>query len=324
MVNIYKVGIRICIVLITLLFVACARKPLPVLETGAQNPMPDAWIDSDTGHRIKKLVMDGGSNRSFYFHNNPFVPGDRTNPDQMIYYRTLENQPPQLYALDLKTGASKKLTNQSRVSGEIVAKKGRKVYYQCRDSVFETTIDQAQTRLVYVFPDSLRGSITTLNADETLLAGAIVSPEERELYRKNPQKRDYFNLIYEAGLERSLFTLSVDSGELNVFYSENAWLNHIQFSPVDPHLLMYCHEGPWHKVDRIWTIDVQQGIPRLMHRRTVDREIAGHEFFSPDGQRIWFDLQIPRSETFYLSSVDVATGEVLRYGLTRNEWSVHF
>jgi oligogalacturonide lyase len=33
----------------------------------------------------------------------------------------------------------------------------------------------------------------------------------------------------------------------------------------------------------------------------VERKIAGHEFFCPDGKTIWFDLQIPRSETFYLA-----------------------
>jgi len=32
-----------------------------------------------------------------------------------------------------------------------------------------------------------------------------------------------------------------------------AWLNHLQFSPIDPNLLLYCHEGTWHEVERVWT-----------------------------------------------------------------------
>ena len=114
------------------------------------------------------------------------------------------------------------------------------------------------------------------------------------------------------------------TGELKKLYSEKAWLNHVQFSPTDPNLLMYCHEGPWHKVNRIWTIDIRTGQTRLMHERTVDREIAGHEFFSRDGKKIWFDLQIPRGEIFYLAGADLATGEETRYRLDRNEWSIHF
>ena len=43
---------------------------------------------------------------------------------------------------------------------------------------------------------------------------------------------------------------------------------------------------------------INGGKPILMHKRTVEGEIAGHEFFSPDGKKIWFDLQMPRSVTF--------------------------
>jgi oligogalacturonide lyase len=39
-----------------------------------------------------------------------------------------------------------------------------------------------------------------------------------------------------------------------MFHPATDWLNHVQFSPTDPTLMMFCHEGPWHKVDRIWTI----------------------------------------------------------------------
>lgn len=67
-------------------------------------------------------------------------------------------------------------------------------------------------------------------------------------------------------------------GQLKKIYAENGWLNHIQFPPTEPDILMICHEGPWHKVDRIWTLNVNGGKPVLMHKRTVDGEIAGHEF----------------------------------------------
>ncbi|MFA9392151.1 MAG: oligogalacturonate lyase family protein [Prolixibacteraceae bacterium] len=302
---------------------SCVHEEIPVLETGSVQPMPEVWIDKDTGHKIKHMVKREGDNRSFYFHNNPFLSENKDAHPQMIFTGSNERKR-NLFSVDLLNGEVKQITNKNRLSGEIVGRKKRNVYYQCSDSVFMTNVETLETRLIYVFPDSVKGSITSVNADETLLGGAISSNQERELFRKNPEKRDYFNLIYEARLERSLFTISINDGTLNRFYSEKAWLNHVQFSPLDPNLLMYCHEGPWHKVNRIWTIDVTKGEPKLMHQRTVEREIAGHEFFSPDGKRVWFDLQIPRSETFYLSSINIKTDEVLRYGLTRNEWSIHF
>jgi oligogalacturonide lyase len=224
----------------------------------------------------------------------------------------------------LKTGNADQITNKKEVSGEIVSVKGREVYYQCGDSVFATGVENHKTRLIYVFPENARGHITTLNADETLLGGALNSAEEAEILRNFPEKKDFFTRIYDAKLRRTLFTIPAKGGALKQIYSENAWLNHIQFSPTEPDLLMFCHEGPWHKVDRIWTVNVNGGEPKLMHKRTVDGEIAGHEFFSPDGKRIWFDLQMPRSVTFYLSGTDLSSGKEKRYEMTRNEWSIHF
>ena len=35
---------------------------------------------------------------------------------------------------------------------------------------------------------------------------------------------------------------------------EHEWLNHFQFSPTDPNLILFCHEGTWHEVDRVWSV----------------------------------------------------------------------
>ena len=313
---------------VLLSFISCQNNnnnviEVKTLETGSVKPMPEEWIDKDTGHKIIHFIPENGENRSFYFHNNPFIPADGKNNEKMIFYRKV-NDENQLFSLDLKIRKIDRLTNKKGIRSEIVGKKSRKVFYQCRDSVFSTGIESHETKLIYIFPEDVLGNVTTLNADETLLAGALITKEEAEIFRKFPRKADFFERVYEAKLLRSLFTINVKTGEFKKFYSEKAWLNHIQFSPTDPDLLMFCHEGPWHKVDRIWTINIKGGKPKLMHKRTVYREIAGHEFFSPDGKKIWYDLQIPREETFYLASVNIATGQLTKYGLTRNEWSIHY
>ena len=53
-------------------------------------------------------------------------------------------------------------------------------------------------------------------------------------------------------------------------------------------------------------------------------EIAGHEFWSHDGKTIWFDLQTPRSEQFWIAGVNIETGRETRYHLERDWWSVHY
>jgi len=111
---------------------------------------------------------------------------------------------------------------------------------------------------------------------------------------------------------------------LKTILNSTDWLNHLEFSPTDPALLMYCHEGPWHKVDRIWTIRTDGTQNRLIHKRTMAMEIAGHEFWSHDGKTIWYDLQTPKGEDFWLAGYSVESGERTWYHMQRNEWSIHF
>ena len=307
----------------------------PVLQTGA-GKMPDEWIDADTHHKVTRLTRREGNNMSFYFHNNPYAGS------KMIFYGTdylntakndsvkqetgnIPASNKQLFSVDLNTLKVEQLTyHTSPMNGEILAPRNRLVYYQVQDTVFSTNIDTKDTKLVYVFPVDFKGSITTINSNETLLAGAWSSPKEKDILKNNPDKSSYFDLIYEAREPRTLFTVNVNTGELNKIFTDSAWLNHVQFSNTDPDLLMFCHEGPWHKVDRIWTICVNSKKVTLVHKRTMDMEIAGHEWFAPDGKTIWFDLQMPRSVTFFVAGTNLQTGTEKKYSLTRDEWSIHF
>ncbi len=56
----------------------------------------------------------------------------------------------------------------------------------------------------------------------------------------------------------------------------------------------------------------------------MNMEIAGHEFFSRDGQTIWYDLQTPRGEDFWVAGYNLRDQTRTWYHLQRNEWSVHF
>ena len=305
-----------------------------VMETGGQK-MPDEWIDKSTGHKIIRLTRMEGSNYSFYFHNNPFIG------NKMVFYNTspqkqeeqaakveisnISAKGRQIYWVDLKTLKIEQLSNhKTAMSGEIVSAKTKEVFFQVKDSVFSVNVDTKKETLVYVFPDDFKGSITAVNADGTLLGGAKSSAEEKELFKKYPNKSSYFNIIYEAKLPRTLFTINTKTKQLDKVHSDTAWLNHVQFSATDPNLLMFCHEGPWHKVNRIWTIDVKTKKITQIHKRIMDMEIAGHEWSSADGKIIWYDLQQPRSTTFFIEGHNVKTGEKTKYELQRDEWSIHF
>jgi oligogalacturonide lyase len=326
---------RTIICLATLVLPLCSLAQ-PVLETGG-GTMPDEWIDKSTGHKIIRLTRMPGTSVSFYFHNNPFIG------NSMVFYNSSRQKGgevtdmrrqeaynlnvlgKQLWLMDMATLKVKQLTNHPLpMNGEIVSPATKEVFFQVKDSVYAVHTGTLKQRLVFVFPADFKAGITTVNADGSLLAGAWSTDAEKEISRNFPAKSDFFTRIYEAKLPRTLFTIDTRTGTLTKLFTDSAWLNHVQFSPADPKLLMFCHEGPWHKVDRIWTIDINTRKVKLMHKRTMDMEIAGHEWFGANGKRIWFDLQLPRGETFFVAAADVATGTEKKYRVARSDWSVHY
>jgi oligogalacturonide lyase len=275
----------------------------------------DEWIDSATGHRVVRLSRLPGTSEGFYFHQNAFTP----EGDKMVYFNLTTNDERRLAVYDWRSGQSE-LLNDRDAGGAVVARGSRQVFFLDKGEVCVTDLGSRKTRLIATLPRRWHG--LTVNADETLLAGGF-SVGGPEIARGAP-KSTWFDKVFDAHATNYLFTIEIATGKTNILYEYPGWLGHIQFSPTDPRLLMFCHEGPWHKLDRIWTIRTDGSGLRLMHARSVTNEIAGHEFWSPDGKTIWFDLQVPRGQTFFLAGADVETLKETRYPVERNQWSVHY
>ncbi len=284
---------------------------------------PRSWIDPDTGHRVVRLTNEPGS-ASLYFNQNGYTADGK----KMIY-----TTPEGISVLDLETHEAKSVVT-GKVRVIVAGRKTQQVYYLEDGAVWAANVDTGAKRQIAKLPP--RGSIATVNADETLLAGTYIEGEGQD-YGGNRTPRTQTQQLDQpvnkgqmmeqrlaAHLPMALFVVDTGNGETRVIHRATDWLNHLEFSPTDPTLLMFCHEGPWHKVDRIWTIRTDGSHPTKVHTRTMEMEIAGHEFWSHDGKTIWYDLQTPRGEDFWLAGYNVETGERTQYHLQRNEWSIHF
>lgn len=283
--------------------------------------IPREWIDPDTGHRVIRLSDEPGS-ASLYFHQNPYTPDGQ---------KLIITTPTGLSSINLKTRAIEKVV-EGRVNVIIVGRKTGQVYYvKDRTTIFATDLNTHATKEIGKVPP--RASFASVNADETLLAGTIDEgppPPATQPGTPAPRGDSYpgkGDMMERRLAERRplrLITLNTKTGEVKTLLSSTDWINHIQFSPTDPALLMFCHEGPWHKVDRTWTIRTDGSALTQIHHRTMNMEIEGHEFFAGDGKMIWYDLQTPKSQLFWLAGYNIATGARIWYHLERSEWSVHF
>lgn len=293
----------------------------------AEEPPLD-WVDPDTGHRIVRLSRQPGT-ESLYFNQNAYTP----QGDKMVMLT-----PDGISTIDLKTRqivlvvpGIARTTNS--VAGVVVGHATRTVYYSrwngSNNIAYATDLDSHATRQIGALPGTGRsGFLATVNADETWLAGAFVSGHPPGLERAPRDSRlskgEWMQQRFDLHLPMLLFTMDTKTGQVHTFNPETNWLGHVQASPTDPDLLMFCHEGPWHLLDRIWTIHPSGGEPQLVHKRTMAMEIAGHEFFGADGKTIWYDLQTPRGEDFWVGGYESSSGKRTWYHLERNEWSVHF
>ena len=204
----------------------------------------------------------------------------------------------------------------------IVGKNSRQVYYITGGSLWATHVDTKVTREIAKLPKGYgQASGLALDADETLVASTANDPEAKAKAKKDDSSRKDDLLpkgaptgkLTPGGKSLVMFTVNTKTGELKKIHYSTDWLNHTQFSPTDPEQILFCHEGTWDYVNRVRTIRADGTGEKLMHQRTMVNEIAGHEFFSFDGQMVWYDLQTPRSTVFWLAGVNIKTGERIRY-----------
>lgn len=313
------------------------------------------WIDPATGHRVVRLSQEPGT-ASLYFHQNAYSPDGKklivTRPNGIstidLATRVIEPVVEGRVSVIVAGRKSGFVYYSKRNATETTKADGTKATVT-ENVIYATHLQTKVTREIAKLP---RGGIASINADETLMLGSYVDGDAGIFNRDGAARptgtaatfqADYqalrpdgtpftfaeakevrMNEQLERRLKRTMFTVNIATGELKVVRESTDWLNHLQFSPTDPGLIMFCHEGPWHKVDRIWTIRTDGTGLTKVHTRTMNMEIAGHEFFSADGKTIWYDLQTPRGEDFWVAGYELATGRRTWWHLQRDEWSVHF
>jgi oligogalacturonide lyase len=313
---------------------------------------PKTWVDADTGHRVYR-VSDEPNSSALYFNFDAYTPDGR----QMVY-----SSPSGIHLLEVASLKSRLLVpSPSAQAGasrgrERVLAVGRKtgaVYFSSTTPDQITTIYSADSatgtvQKLVTLPHG--ATIVTINADETLASGTYVEGDHAaEEYGNNRAAAANSNgpateaaptpkgsLIQPNGkgqmmhrrlashLPMVLFVVDLHTGKLTTLLHSTDWINHMLFSPIDPTLLMYCHEGPWQLVDRIWLIRTDGTQNKLVHKRTMFMEISGHEFWSRDGKSIWYDWELPKGTVYYLAGYDIATGHRAAYNMTPNQWSIHF
>lgn len=250
--------------------------------------------DPRTGRLITQLT-DRGNNVHLYFTENSFdlarpeiiFRSDRASKHE---YAPHENPHYNLFRLNYQTGEITQLTDEDHPIGSVT---------KTPDSELIAYLTAGKVKLL----DTRTGKTTVLYEDNGgyNLYSPSISPNRRYVgFARNERVQAVNTNVNYGGFKESFYQIKdgritlarLDGSGWFDAYCDTHWLGHFQFSPDDPTLAMFCHEGPWNLVtQRIWLLDLVTGRVQPIFRQD-EQDSIGHEFWTCNGL-IFFDNRGP-------------------------------
>jgi len=314
---------------------AASRGQGTVSNPPAQPNVPFDWTDADNGYHLVRLTNQPGST-ALDSRRNAFTPDGK----DMIYTSKLG-----IHTIDLATRRTQVVV-RGRVGSLAVGTKTRRVFFSRGTDAYLYVADIDTGAISKVGELPALAEIMSVNADETLIVGKSVEPggkvfiqfrldatrkliEEKKVDPSVQVTDDAINeraskMRAAAKIPEDIFTVDIRTGQINTILHTTDWIGYAQFSPTDPDLIMYAHEGMYYESDRIWTMRSNGSQNQLIHQRTTKEESATLEFWSPDGKTIWYEWQNPRGKNYALVGYDVATGKRTLLKMEKGEASISY
>ncbi|MFS0637663.1 oligogalacturonate lyase family protein [Mesobacillus foraminis] len=244
--------------------------------------------DQITGAKITQLTDYKAHSYHLYFTNDGWYDGGTK-----LLVGSDRGNAANLYSIDLVSGELTQLTNiksgtPNGIQGTFINPAKNEAYFTLNRSIIALNLDSLEEKDIYQLPEGYNFSNLSCTADgkylcfgqsedlsgkiHTNLSGGYIGFEETEAARPHCQ----------------ICKLELDTGEMEVVHEENRWIGHVNASPVQPHLVTFCHEGPWENVDhRIWAMNLETGdIWKI--REGGSNQYAGHEYWLADGIHIGY------------------------------------
>ncbi len=149
-------------------------------------------------------------------------------------------------------------------------RKDKRVFFLQGNELKRVPSKGGSPRRLYVAESGWRMTGHLSVSDSTRYAAVVEMREEdwvdnfEEQFAKRPRCR--------------IQLVDLRTGHGRLLVGENQWLAHPQFRPGSNEVL-YCHEGPWEKVDRLWLMRAGASGPKNLRPRQGEERL-GHEYWS--------------------------------------------
>lgn len=198
----------------------------------------------------------------------------------------------ELFLLELATGKATQLTQGEAIkmghgAHAMLAPSGKKAFFYSNTWLCCVDIETFKVEKLIQIPITWNFHSLTFSCDERYLAFSVV--EELPLLTASfanpfaefaPGARErYFNEPRSLVLRYDL----VDH-KAEVVYGGHVRITHTSINPKDSDQMIFCHDGPWHLVQRIWTVRVSTDEVAPLFKQRHNLEGVVHEFFTPYGR----------------------------------------
>jgi oligogalacturonide lyase len=238
------------------------------------------YRDARTGHTVWQMTnTPGGTSHAFYFTQAGTTPDGK-----WLFYGSDRGGPTgklNLFKMSLGSGESIQLTeseNNLWPRWAHPSPDGKEIYYIENYNHFKAVhTETLEERSLGVIENCHRPHQIGVSPDNRALINGI--------FCENKKEEDF--LVGDNFLIRSaLVVIDTRTGHRHNLLDGNTPRTHVQHSPTNPNLILYCYGGPWWQVQRMWLIhaDGTHNRPIFLQTRF---EGAGHEFWADDGRTIF-------------------------------------
>jgi oligogalacturonide lyase len=251
---------------------------------------PPEWknyTDSVSGVNVQQLTDYKGHSHHFYFTNPGWYAGGR----KLLFGSDRQNRS-NLFSIDLESGEITQLTDlksapppfETEFIFSCVNPTRDEAYFWHAGELQALDLETLERRPLWKVPDGFACNILNCSADGKYVCTGIYEDLSDRIRIDYLHGYVGFRETWEAKPLSKIMRIATDGSGADVVWEENYWIGHVNTSPTQPHLLTFCHEGPWHELDnRIWGLDMNSGKVWQIRPRTHDGEKVGHEYWHADG-----------------------------------------
>ena len=260
-------------------------------------PERQTYTDPVSGAKITQWTTYKGNSSHLYFTNPGWYDGGR----KLLFISDRENCT-NLFGLDLESGEITQLTDFGPERGTVGSVSKNPVREEAcfyhMGTLMALDLESLELRELYTRPEGYTSGGTNLTADGQY----VCTNHSQDLSSRFRVDLGHgyigFREIWEAHPHSMIVKVALDGSGSEVVFEEDYWVGHVNTSPKLPHILTYCHEGPWHLVEnRIWGLDIESGQTWQIRPNAPD-EAIGHEYWMVDGEHIGYHGRTPQGPVY--------------------------